>query len=126
MTNEEFADFADQMRLLVAEESYLYELPLGSRDSLGDDSWRLHGPWRRDDCAAAVNLWFDAGLVSLLRRWPTDELLASPTAREVLDAPRSWVTTPDGSTCISLVETDAGEALAWGEWTALLAVLREG
>ncbi len=41
MTDDQFADFTDQIRLLVAEESYLWELPVGSRDLVGDGEWRL-------------------------------------------------------------------------------------
>lgn len=86
MNDDEFADFTDQMRLLVAEGSYLWELPAGSRDLIGEDKWLYYGPWRQEDCAAAVHLWFDAGLVSLLRRWPEEQALTATDAREVLAA----------------------------------------
>ncbi len=95
MTDDEFADFTDQMRLLVFEESYLWELPMGSRDLVGDDEWLYHGAWRQEDCSAAVHVWFDAGLVSLLRRWPEEQPLATSEAREVLAARESWVLKPE-------------------------------
>lgn len=125
MTEDEFADCTDQMRLLVSEEAYLWEFPAGSRDLMGDGEWLEHGPWRREDCSAAVHVWFDAGLVSLLRRWPEDHLLATLDARAVLAVRESWAMTPDGTNC-AVAATAAGEALAWDGWRSLLSALRNG
>lgn len=126
MTEDQFADFTDQMRLLVAEESYLWEFPAGSRDLLGNDEWLHHGPWRQEDCSAAVHLWFDAELVFLLRRWPEEQRLGASEARAVLAAPESWAMNPDGSSNVALLATEAGEALAWDEWRSMLFSLRSG
>lgn len=120
MTDEEFHDFADQMRLVVAEESHLWDIPPGSRDMLGDDQWRIHGPWRWQDCAAAIKLWFEAGLVSFYRVWPEEVPLDSEAAREILDRPSAWVRAQDGSQ-VAVAETDRGSDLAWEAWLAILA-----
>ena len=128
MSADQFADFTEQMRLLVAEESHLWEFPAGSRDLVGDDQWLHHGPWRQEDCSAAVHLWFDAGLVFLLRRWPEDQSLGTSEARAVLAAPESWVMSGDGSANapVALLSTEAGEALAWDDWRSMLSALRKG
>ena len=125
MSDDEFADFTEQMRLLVAEGSFLWELPAGTRDHIGENKWLDHGPWQQADCAAAVHLWFDAGLLSVLRRWPEEHALTAPDAREVLDALDSWLLEQDG-TNFALEETEAGAALGWDEWRTLLRVLRSG
>ena len=129
MTDDEFADFTDQMRLSVAEEAYLWELPAGSRDLTGDNNWLEHGPWQQADCAAAILLWFDAGLVSLLRRWPEEQPLTAEEERQVLITPESWVLDErpvhdEHGTSFAVAATEAGDALAWDEWRALLSVLR--
>lgn len=124
MTDEEFADFASEMRVLVAEESQLWELPLGSTDHLRDGESRRHGPWRQEDCAAAVKVWLEAGLVSLVPAYPDSELLSASAAREALDAPLTWVIPSDGSRSLCLLSTDAGDAVTWDDWIALLDGLR--
>jgi hypothetical protein len=123
MTDDEFDDFAEQMRVLVAEGSYLWEFPPGSRDLLGNGEWREHGPWRQEDCAAAVKLWLDEGLLSLVGLPPEEDQLSETAARNVLASPQAWMTSTDGSTNIAVVPTEAGEALAWADWLARLSVL---
>lgn len=129
MGDVDFADFTEQMRLLVAEESYLWELPAGSRDLIGENKWRDHGPWPYADCAAALLLWLDAGLVLLLRRWPEEQPLTPEEARQVLATPESWVLDErpvhdEQVESFAVAATEAGDALAWEEWGALLSVLR--
>jgi hypothetical protein len=124
MSDDEFGDFAAQMRLLVAEESFLWELPAGSRDLLGDGRWRHHGPWRQEDCAAAMKLWFDAGWLALMQGWSDRQLLPSALAPGMLASPQAWVLSGDGSRSIAVVATEVGEAVSWSDWVASLSALR--
>jgi hypothetical protein len=126
MTNAQFDDFAAELRWAVAEEAYLWELPGGSRDSLGDDTWREHGPWRREDCSAALTVWLDVGWVSLVRLWPHEVPLDTDAAREHLADPASWVSYRNGTTNVAVVATSEGDATPTHRWTAQLAELRDG
>jgi hypothetical protein len=125
MTDEQFLDFANEMYVFVVEEAYLWELPGGVRD-LTADGYLQHGPWRPADCSAALLVWFDAGLLGLLRRWPEEEPVLSEPAAELLRSPYEWVQRPDGSMNVALVATDAGLALPAGDWVQALDVLGLG
>ena len=63
MTDDEFQDFVAEMRTLVAEEAYVWEVPSVVQDNLGDGAVRVQGPWRQEDCAVALRTWYQAGLV---------------------------------------------------------------
>ncbi|WP_344690262.1 hypothetical protein [Blastococcus jejuensis] len=123
MTGEQFLDFANELYVAVAEEAYLWELPDGSRD-LAADGWVQHGPWRPEDCSGALLVWFDAGFLGLLRRWPEEEPVPTGQAAELLRSPDQWVQRPDGSMNVAVVATAAGEAVPADDWVQALHVLR--
>lgn len=123
MTGEQFLDFANEMYVAVVEEAYLWELPTGSRD-IEADGWVQHGPWRPEDCSAALLVWFDAGLLGLLHRWPEEEPVRTEQAAELLRSPDQWVERPDGSMNVAVVATAAGEAVPGDDWVHALHVLR--
>jgi hypothetical protein len=123
MTGEQFLDFANEMYVAVAEEAYLWELPTGSRDMEADGSVQ-HGPWRLEDCSAALLVWFDGGLLGLLRCWPEDEAVPSEQAAELLRSPDEWAQRPDGSMNVAVVATAAGLAVPVDDWVHALDVLR--
>ena len=123
MTGEQFLAFVNEMYVAVAEEAYLWELPTGSCDMEGDGSVQ-HGPWRPEDCSAALLVWFDAGLLGLLRRWPEEASVPSEQAAELLWSPDEWVQRADGSMNVAVVATAAGEAVSVDEWVHDLDVLR--
>jgi hypothetical protein len=123
MTGEQFLDFANEMYVAVAEEAYLWELPTGSRD-MEADGWVQHGPWRPEDCSAALLVWFGAGLLGLLRRWPEEEPVPTEQATELLQSPDKWVQRPDGSMNVAVVATAEGEAVPGDDWVHALHVLR--
>jgi hypothetical protein len=122
MAGDQFLDFANEMYVAVAEEAYLWELPTGSCD-MEDDGPVQHGPWRPEDCSAALLVWFDAGLLGLLRRWPEDEAVPSEQAAELLRSPDEWVQRPDGSMNVAVVATTAGLAVPADDWVQALDVL---
>lgn len=123
MTGKQFLDFANEMYVAVAEEAYLWELPTGSRDIEADGSV-THGPWRPEDCSAALLLWLDAGLLGLLRRWPDEQPVPTEQAAELLRSPDQWVQRTDGSMNVAVVATAAGDAVPGDDWVHALHVLR--
>jgi hypothetical protein len=123
MTGEQFLDFGDEMYVAVVEEAYLWELPTGSRD-MEADGLVQHGPWRPEDCSAALLVWFDAGLLGLLRRWPEEEPVPDEQASELLRSPDQWGQRPDGSMNVAVVATAEGEAVPADDWVHALHVLR--
>jgi hypothetical protein len=120
---DRFSEFADEMRLLVAEQAALWEFPLGSVCVIGGTRIR-HGPWPQAECADALRIWLDAGLVTLCRfRTDGSEPDLSPAeAREALEDPAAWQP-PAGSGFVSAYQS-IGKSESWASWTARLEPLR--
>jgi hypothetical protein len=78
MTGEQFLDFANEMYVAVAEEAYLWELPTGSCDMEADGSVQ-HGPWRPEDCSAALVVGLTAGFLGCCVAGPRKK--RSPVSR---------------------------------------------
>jgi hypothetical protein len=123
MAGEQFLDFANEMHVAVAEEAYLWELPRGSRDMEVDGSVQ-HGPRPPANCSAALLVWFNAGLLWLLRRGPEEEAVPNERVADLLRSPEEWVLGPDGSTNVAVVATAAGESVPGDDWVHALHVLR--
>jgi hypothetical protein len=126
MRTEELEDFIAQMRVLAYEEAPSWEIEVGSRDLMpGGGGYVDHGPWFREDCAAVLATWADAGLISISRyeRWPRSYVgqAAPDDACAVLAASSSWPSVDD-PTWWELVATDHGRTVEYATWRSLLAL----
>lgn len=118
MTSEEYRDFVNQMHVLVGEWSPLVTAPGGSVDWLPDGPV-VHGPWLREECAALLVEWLDAGLLALQSDWtggPTSVQLRTVDARALLLAPDTW-DAPEVEN-VGLRTTD--RVAPWQEWFRVL------
>jgi hypothetical protein len=97
MTLDQFVDFTNWMRLLVAEQAGLWEFPKGGIELAGGRAVQ-HGPWRQQDCCAALLIWLDAGLITACRVRPggSEPDLPYEDARADLLNADMW-RPPDGS-----------------------------
>ncbi len=66
------SDLVSQMRALVAEEAFLWELTQEMTDYLGAGTTVVHGPWQAEDCQRILLRWLDRGLVDCIAvAWAT-------------------------------------------------------
>src|SRR5690242_21959686 len=66
------SDLVCHMRLLIAEEAYLWELTKQVTDYYGGGRTITHGPWRAADCQQVLARWFAWGLVDCIAvSWAT-------------------------------------------------------
>ncbi len=131
------SDLVRQMRLLIAEQAFLWEFPQQLTDYYGADSTITHGPWRAADCQQVLARWFDCGLIDCIAiSWATkvrsDEvvhyeydaawrtkatehgqhlILARDDAGALLSDPGTW--RPDGiGAGVMLCESDQADGLS--------------
>lgn len=55
------SDLVSQVRVLIAEEAFLWELPQRMTDYYGGGKKAVHGPWQAEDCQRILLRWFDCG-----------------------------------------------------------------
>ncbi|WP_346620981.1 hypothetical protein [Blastococcus montanus] len=128
MIREEPSEFVEQMYLAVAEESWLWEVPMRTGDGRGD-----HAPWDSAECSRQLLGWFDAGLLEVYgdppadtprprtagewRIWNSGHFLRRPdadTARAVLADPSRWTpTSEDGHLRLRLTEAGMAADASW-------------
>lgn len=142
------SDLVRQMRILVAEEAFLWELPQGSTDYYGGERTVAHGPWRAADCQQVVARWFDCGLIDCIAAlWANkvrpDEVvhyeydadwraraieqgqylvLARDDAGALLGDPGTWRSEGIGAG-VMLCESDEADDLSFNAWFGKLAGL---
>lgn len=142
------SDLVHQMRLLIAEEAFLWELTRQVTDYYDSERTVAHGPWQAADCQQVLERWFECGLIDCIAlSWATkvrsDEvvhyeydadwrtrttedgqhlILARDDARALLSDPNTW--RPDGSGAgVMLCESDQADGLSFDAWFGKLAGL---
>jgi hypothetical protein len=66
------ADLVSQMRAVIAEEAFLWELTEQMTDCYDGGKTVVHGPWQADDCRQVLLRWFDRGLLDCIAyNWGT-------------------------------------------------------
>lgn len=144
------SDLAREMRVLVAEEAFLWELTKEVTDYYGGGKTIVHGPWRAEDYQRILLCWFDRGFVDCIAlAWATTkgsgeivhyEYVASwvsrateagqhltldrADARALLGDPAAWDLEGVGAG-VMLCESEAAEGLSFDDWFDALAGLPE-
>jgi hypothetical protein len=136
------------MRVLIAEEAYLWEIPEQITDYHGIGTAIVHGPWRPADCRQVLLRWFDTGLLECIALSAATEIgsdevvryddeaewrvraarqgqvliLAVEDARALLSDPSTWQREGVGAG-VMLCHSDAADGLSFDDWFAGLAGL---
>lgn len=144
------SDLVRQMRALIAEEAFLWELTEQITDYYGGGKKVVHGPWQAGDCQRVLLRWLDSGLIDCIAAaWDTtkgsreiihDEYNASwqspatergqflilerEDARALLSDPATWDRQSAGAG-VMLCESDAAEGLSFDDWVDALVGLAE-
>jgi hypothetical protein len=143
------SDLVSQMRVLIAEEAFLRELPQQMTDYYGGGGKTVvHGPWQAEDCQRILLRWFDRGLVDCIAlAWGTivrsDEIvryeynaswrsqatevgqhliLDREDARALLADTATWDTEGVGAG-VMLSESEAADGMSFDDWFDTLAGL---
>jgi hypothetical protein len=142
------SDLVRQLRLLIAEEAFLWELTEQVTDYYNSDVRIAHGPWRATDCQQILSRWFDCGLIDCIAvSWATrvrsDEvvhydygagwrtratetgqhlILAREDAGGLLIDPSTWHQEGIGAG-VMLCQSDEADGLSFDDWIAKLAGL---
>ncbi len=142
------SDLVRQMRLLIAEETFLWELTQQVTDYHGGDKTTVHGPWLAVDCQQVLGRWFACGLIDCIAvSWATkvrsDEVvhyeydadwraratevgqhlvLAREDAGVLLSNPSTWRTYGIGAG-VMVCESDQAGGLSFDAWFDKLAGL---
>lgn len=142
------SDLVRQMRVLIAEETFLWELTQLVTDYYDTDRTVVHGPWRAADCQQILARWFDCGLIDCIATsWATkvrsDEVvhyeydadwraratehgqylvLARDDAGALLSDPSTWRADGVGAG-VMLCESDQADGLSFDAWFGKLAGL---
>jgi hypothetical protein len=142
--------FVRQMRVLIAEEAFLWGLTAQVTDYYGGGKKVVHGPWQAGDCRRVLLRWFDSGLVDCIAAaWGTAKgsgeivrceydaswrsraaergrflILDREDARALLSDPAAWDRDGAGAG-VMLCESDAAEGLLPDDWLDALAGLPE-
>jgi hypothetical protein len=118
MTGVERDDFLTELHAAVYEELSLWEVPGGSKDLLGK-SEVVHGPWRPEDCATVLRLWWSAGLLALYRcneDGSPGDFLPAKKASALLDRPNLWVRPDTWTAVVNLAVSEVGRATELNAW----------
>lgn len=124
------ASLLEQLRLLVIEEGFLYEVPVGVIDHFDGEAVK-HGLWPLLECSQVLLAWLEAGLIGVYRQAPTtprtpeewqhrlarddEPLLPVGEARSVLQAVDRWLAqAPEG--LVHLRITDVGDVAPPAAW----------
>ncbi len=143
------SDLVREMRILIAEEAFLWELTGQVTDYLGGCTSVVHGPWQPGDCRRVLLRWFDSGLIQCIAdAWGTTGsreivhfehdaswrsraaergqflILDREDARALLDDPATWDRDGAGAG-VMVCESDAAEGLSFNDWLDALAALPE-
>ena len=142
------SDLVCQLRILIAEEAYLWEFPQQVTHYYGSESTVVHGPWQPADCRQILTRWFDCGLIDCIATsWATkvrsDEvvhyeydaawrkgttehgqylILAHDDAGALLSDPSTWNADGDGGG-VMLCASDEADGLSFDAWFGKLAGL---
>src|SRR5262245_31315611 len=60
------SDLVRQMRVLIAEEIFLWEITQQVVDYFDVERPAVHGPWPAADCRQILARWFDCGLIDCI------------------------------------------------------------
>lgn len=144
------SDLVRQMRVLIAEEAFLWEITQQMTDYYGGGKTVVHGPWQVGDCQRILLRWFDCGLVDCIadagvttggsgeivyyehnaswRSRATEVgqhlILDRQDVRALLSDPATWDRVGAGSG-VMLCPSDKAEGLSFDDWFAALAGLPE-
>jgi hypothetical protein len=144
------SDLVRQMRVLIAEEAFLWEVTQRMTDYYGGGKTVAHGPWQAGDCQRILLRWFDRGLVDCIAdAWATTVgsgeivyyeysaswrsratevgqhlILDREDARALLSDPATWDRAGAGAG-VMLCQSDKAEGLLFDDWLATLAGLPE-
>lgn len=141
-TRQEPSDLVREMRALVAEEAFLWELTQQVTDYYGDAQVVVHGPWKAEDCQRILLRWFDAGLLDCTadaQRMPGASesnaswrarateagqhlILAREDARALLSDSTTWDQDGIGA-AVMVCESDEADGVSFDDWFAALAGL---
>jgi hypothetical protein len=142
------SDLVRQMRLLIAEEAFLWGLTQQVTDYYDTERTIAHGPWQAADCQQVLARWFDCGLIDCIAlSWATkvrsDEVvhyeydadwrtratedgqylvLARDDAGALLSDPSTWRADGIGAG-VMLCESDQADGLSFDAWFSKLAGL---
>jgi hypothetical protein len=138
------------MRVLIAEEAFLWELIEQVTDYYGGGKKVVHGPWQAEDCQRVLLRWFDSQLIDCIAvAWVTTKgsreivrceynaswrsratergqflILNREDARALLSDPATWDRQGAGAG-VMLCESDAAEGLLFDDWLDALVGLPE-
>ena len=144
------SDLVRQMRILVEEEAFLWEVPQAMTDYHGSGQRITHGPWNPNDCVQILVRWFERNLLDCIATsWATlvrsDEVvryeydaawraratevgqhlvLAREDAGALLRDPSTWRKAGVGAG-VMLCRTDASDGMSFEEWCDALSGLPE-
>jgi len=144
------SDLVREMRILIAEEAFLWELTEQVTDYHGGGRSVVHGPWQAGDCRRVLLRWFDRGLIQCIAdawgktagsreivhfehdaSWRSRAaergqflILDREDARALLDDPATWDREGAGAG-VMVCESDATEGLSFGDWLDALTGLPE-
>jgi hypothetical protein len=104
-------DLVRHMRLLIAEEAFLWELPQGGTDYYGGGRTVTHGPWRAADCQQVLARWFDCGLINCIAYSRGTKVRPDDVVRYEYDADWRTRATGHGQHHLVLAREDAGALL---------------
>ena len=138
-----------QMRVLIAEEAFLWDLTKQVTDYHGGGKRVVSGPWQAGNCQRVLLRWFDSGLIDCIaiawaatmgsreiiryeydaswrsRAAVSDDgflVLGREDARALLSDPAAWGREGAGAG-VMLCESDAAEGLSLDDWLDALAGL---